>query len=798
MYTPVRMRKEKGIILESIIKSLLVISFLATIFVTRTAFFPFLFGKMIFYRVLIEGALALSLIYFWRFPDEVRALPGYQALRWKSKDPLWLALLLFFVSMVISTIWAFNPETAFFGSIERGEGLFAMLHYLAFLVMTVIFFNKNDWKIYFAGLVATGVISSLMAWGQYFGLSFSFPVNLTPASQPSSLIGNPAYMAGFLIILLAPLVLLWEFSSSRLSRWLLAAIGVLFLLTTVLTGIRGALIAIFMGAFVLTLYYVFRPTASRRTKKGAVLLLVAGVVFWGIFFATKNDPFWDKLPAFGRLSNLTTHSNSFQTRWFEYVTGWEAFKEKPVLGWGVENYFDAHNLYRDPRVSTYSEAWVDRSHNRLLDIAVMQGAVGLGAYLLFLAALFYKARKRPVLVAVLVAYVIQYLFLFDTMMTFVVAFSLFAFLINETARRHPVEAFVSHFRGRRRLAPSLLMLVGLPVLCVIFYLWLFIPVRQQLAFQKITRNLANYDLVRETLPAAYYPYNFYQYTVRYFAYEVFSYKYKRFGELYLPLLKDMAAGLEEAREHNPHDPRLHTRLIQIYKDIARYDESYRTRIADGLRTGIEEAPNAQKLYYALILDLVGSRDVDGALTIGEEVLRLNPTTARSHLYYAIALMQKSDALRNEGEIDEADKYKSKVFDELEETDAIARTYRGTDRQYLTKEDNITDTQYSLFPTQDFINMAALYTQFEAYKEIVRTLEVGHVLFPTNPRLTQDLFWGAVIIEDAEKFEEYSELVLKLNPSWKEDIESLRPLVKEGQWARIKADPWVHEMTGGIK
>ena len=70
------------------------------------------------------------------------------------------------------------------------------------------------------------------------------------------------------------------------------------------------------------------------------LLLALG----GAFFATRSAPFWQAVPGLNRLAAtaaLDPNDPSTQTRILTWKASFNAFKERPWLGWGSDNYLYA-------------------------------------------------------------------------------------------------------------------------------------------------------------------------------------------------------------------------------------------------------------------------------------------------------------------------------------------------------------------------------------------------------------------------------------------------------------------------
>ena len=72
----------------------------------------------------------------------------------------------------------------------------------------------------------------------------------------------------------------------------------------------------------------------------------------------------------------------------------KGFQERPILGWGQENFNYVFNKNYDPGMWG-QEQWFDRTHNVILDWLVAGGILGLLAYLsIFFSTLYYVWRGK--------------------------------------------------------------------------------------------------------------------------------------------------------------------------------------------------------------------------------------------------------------------------------------------------------------------------------------------------------------------------------------------------------------------
>ena len=120
---------------------------------------------------------------------------------------------------------------------------------------------------------------------------------------------------------------------------------------------------------------------------------------------------------------------------------YEGFKERPILGWGQDNFNYVFNKYYDPKIYD-QEQWFDRAHNVFFDWLIAGGILGLLSYLaLFVTAivaiwrsrahekdLYFLFSDKVLLTALLIAYFIHNLFVFDSITSYILFFGVLAFV----------------------------------------------------------------------------------------------------------------------------------------------------------------------------------------------------------------------------------------------------------------------------------------------------------------------------------------------------------------------------------
>jgi tetratricopeptide (TPR) repeat protein len=179
----------------------------------------------------------------------------------------------------------------------------------------------------------------------------------------------------------------------------------------------------------------------RGVRKAAIVALLGITVIVGGFFALRDSSFVRGSEVLGRLASISIEGGS--TRFTVWKMALAGAKERPLLGWGQENFNYVFNTYYEP--SLYGqEPWFDRVHNVLLDWLVAGGVLGLLAYLaLFFTSLWslwgprssFPVTERALFTGMLAGYLFHNLFVFDNVVSYAVFTSFLAYFHFRSARR---------------------------------------------------------------------------------------------------------------------------------------------------------------------------------------------------------------------------------------------------------------------------------------------------------------------------------------------------------------------------
>lgn len=369
-------------------KLLLIATFFVPLVLISSRFiFPFIVPKILLFRSLVLLSAAgyiLLLLFVWpKYKPRLTLITGVVAF--------------FLLSFAISTFLGADWYKSLWDNHERMLGLFTILHFVIFyFILTSTFKKWEDWRLFLRIFLFTGAI--VMFIGILQKINPELLLN-RGAERVSATLGNAIYFSGYGLFLFFIGLLLFLKEKMRFWKcW--ATIGGVFGFWGVFGGgTRGTLLGLIVGIFALLLGYLFTLRAHKKMKWAIIAFLIFVSTLLGVLFFFRQTKFISDLPAVGRLLNVSASSDTAGTRlraWKIAIDGW---KERPVFGWGPNNYFYAFNKYYQPEFLElgWGETWFDNAHSAVFNTLATQGTVGLVSYLfLFIAPLctLWRAYRR--------------------------------------------------------------------------------------------------------------------------------------------------------------------------------------------------------------------------------------------------------------------------------------------------------------------------------------------------------------------------------------------------------------------
>ena len=295
------------ILLTAVITRLLLLGVLfMPLIVSTSTFFPFVVGKAVYSRIMIELAFIM-----W-----IPLIVSSKEFR-LPKNLILIAMAIYILVSIVSAIFGVSFNASFWSTYERMQGLLDLIHWFAFSLMLISLFRKFDhWKLLLSVNLTVSILVCLLGIAQYAGLdSFVslFPINPSNGRVESTL-GNATYVGAFSVanLFIATALICSSFGpnlskgnrrldstnirtrarrrrdrnqsqSNRLNnltlwRVLWGSALVINLLALVLSGTRGAIIGLAIALLFASLVYLIKGRIELIRKVSLSFLFAFAIV----------------------------------------------------------------------------------------------------------------------------------------------------------------------------------------------------------------------------------------------------------------------------------------------------------------------------------------------------------------------------------------------------------------------------------------------------------------------------------------------------------------------------------------
>ncbi|HAT03339.1 MAG TPA: hypothetical protein DCS29_00990 [Candidatus Magasanikbacteria bacterium] len=412
-----------------VMKGLVIFSFFVPLIVLPKQFiFPFIVPKILIFRSLVLLLVGVYILLYIsnRQKYKIRLTPTSSM------------VLLFFLSFVISTFVGVDWYRSLWDNHERMLGLFTITHYVIYyVILTSVFGEWKDWRFFMRMFLAAGSVVMFIAVWQ----KFVDPQALLnrEATRVSATLGNAIYLSGYGLFLLFVGVLLGvKEKKNSFWQWYSFVGAALGFAGIFLGGTRGTFLGLFAGLGVVVFGYVLIFRDNTRLRHYLIGLFAVFILVIGISWIYRDANFVQNIPVVGRLVNLSFDAESSGTRLMAWGIAIDAWKEKPLFGWGPNNYYYAFNKYYRPEFLEHGwhETWFDNAHSAIFNTLSVQGIPGIVLYLgMFIAPLYvlWKKKKDDVHIIVLscaflIAHFIHNAFVFENPTSYLYFFFFLAFI----------------------------------------------------------------------------------------------------------------------------------------------------------------------------------------------------------------------------------------------------------------------------------------------------------------------------------------------------------------------------------
>ncbi len=404
------------------------------LYVANSMFFPFISGKNFAFRILVEIATGA-----WLFLALLNPL-----YRPKKSWLLW-AFGAFVVVMAVADAFGVYPFKSFWSNYERMEGWVTLAHLFAYFVVAVSVLNTDKlWRAWWHTSLGVSVIVAIIGLFQLAG-----QININQSSlRLDARLGNATYAGIYMFfhIFMAGLFLAraWveKGKGKRLGITLLyGSIMALDAFILFFTATRGAILGLVGGIALAGLILIFLAPRSRVAWRAGTLIAVV-ILLVGSFWMVRDAAWVQRIEPLYRLSTIVEEGYPV-ARLMNIQMAFQGFKERPLLGWGQENYAAVFDKYYDPNMYA-QEQWFDRTHNIIFDWLIAGGILGLIGYLslhVFALLMIWRSSgfapyERAILTGLWAGYFFYLIFTFDNITSYILFVGLLAYL---TVRAHAGE-----------------------------------------------------------------------------------------------------------------------------------------------------------------------------------------------------------------------------------------------------------------------------------------------------------------------------------------------------------------------
>ena len=436
-----------GLALLWLVRAGAVAALATPLIVAPDAYFPFVVGKAVYSRSVIEVTFALwaALVIFY---------PRYRPkLSW-----VLIAFGAWFAASWLAGAFGVSYVRSMWSTYERMQGVVDLAHWFAFAAMAATAFGGlREWRVLFTFNLLVGIAVCSLGLLSLYDLIQSESLGVG-GGRLAATMGNPTYLSGYAAVnaLIGIGLLIRSFAPADLDAeagggarrrraggararpafdmegylrpvWTAAVVLSLWALWE--TASRGAVAGLGVSAALLAVFYAVRGAHTPRARKAAFGMIAALAVVVLLFAASRATTALDPLMQSSRmLSRLAivgeAADRSLRGRITAIGAGVTAFADRPLLGWGPDNFLSAWGRHFDYEESGI-ETRFDRAHSKIIEEMTTKGALGLAAYISIWAAMAwalirsYRRRRGlnrafiAIVGAAMVAYFTQNLFLFD-------------------------------------------------------------------------------------------------------------------------------------------------------------------------------------------------------------------------------------------------------------------------------------------------------------------------------------------------------------------------------------------------
>ena len=305
---------------------------------SSSAIFPFVFGKAIYFRILVE---IMAVFYLLLLALNQNYRP--------QTSPIFWAVVAWLLALTLSTIFGVDPLRSLWGNHERMSGLFTLLHFTVyFIVLAGLRFSWNEWKNFLRYLLLISLIVGIT------GLNFLLAENSIMRVGGGGTVGNYIYLANFLLFHIFIAWLLWRREEKKFWKWYALIIGVAEIAIMVYNGKRGPFLGLIFGFIIGALVYILRYNRPRawkiKTVGGSFLIIV---LISSFLYLGRDSKIISAVPVINNLAHINLKGGTAETRFIAWNIAVKAWKERLWDG-GRPYLCCPHLILKQPKTNDFA------------------------------------------------------------------------------------------------------------------------------------------------------------------------------------------------------------------------------------------------------------------------------------------------------------------------------------------------------------------------------------------------------------------------------------------------------------
>ncbi|MFZ5364693.1 MAG: O-antigen ligase family protein [Patescibacteria group bacterium] len=637
------MKSESKVIFSDIAKNIILagILFFIPLMFSPGLYNSFRLPKNILFVFLSLAALFFSIMYFCEKKE----------IDWRRyKAAITISGVLLIIQLLV-WISSASRQTSFWGDYMRAEGLIVWLFLIVFFLLLI--FNSWDASKYRAYMLIV-VISGFLVAAYGVLQRYELIPNIWAADVSERIIstmGNPLNLSAYLILVF-PFIYYVFFHYQQLAIRIFAAVCFLTAAAALyFSSSRSSWIAFLFANAILVAFLFFKK--NKKIFISLIVIIILGATTFGYVGIKYYDSF--KQPVLHRLfSAFDPNDLSNEQRLLYWQGSFEAFKERPLFGWGHDFLQYAFDKNYPPKLSDLPETHIDRAHNWHLDMLVMQGAAGWLAMISVLIFGLYKAikllsaeekRKQHIgliHIYLMAACLLQFFFMFALIEPYLlVVFSLALVMVESYSTSDRPHVIKSRVLEKLKKNSNLYLIIGIVFSVFVFFALLRPVIANRDIWSALIRQKDIFDHFQKA--AQIMPSEFYR---------------QQFGSVYLKMAS-------EGRVTNDIEKRVGNakKCIEIFTPLVKdypyhytnysllaecHDLDNNYEIVDAtFQKAIDNFPTRHDIYWKWAGFLHVRGDDDRAIEIYQKAIAIDPEIAVS--YYKLALFYEQIQDKNKEE-----------------------------------------------------------------------------------------------------------------------------------------------------